>query len=191
MQRQSTSMVTTAALIGLFLATSAPKVMAEDACGTHQYPPPLLRSGSSISGHSTLVVDNEGVDVVIRAENLTSGVAYTTWFAYFGNTGQCLVPYRCANADLSTPASSPAAAATRWHTARLDLGNEPVVQLEEEPPILQALGLFRGRVLPSASAEPRQYPMDGLARSHLCDSNSLGVRLQIRSDSRPHEHWAD
>lgn len=46
--------------------------------------------------------------------------------------------------------------ATRWLTARLDLEEEPVVQFEEEePPVIQGLGLFRDGVLPAARAEPR------------------------------------
>jgi hypothetical protein len=49
-----------------------------------------------------------------------------------------------------------AAAVTRWHAARMDLGEEPVVQFEEEEaPVLQGLGLFRDGVLPSAAAERR------------------------------------
>ena len=48
-----------------------------------------------------------------------------------------------------------AIAATRWHTGRVDFGEEPVVQFEEEqPPVLQGLGLFRDGVLPSATADP-------------------------------------
>ena len=48
-----------------------------------------------------------------------------------------------------------AAAVTRWHGARRDSGDEPIVQFEEEePPSLQGLGLFRDGVLPSVSSEP-------------------------------------
>ena len=48
-----------------------------------------------------------------------------------------------------------ATALTRWHAARWDSGDEPVVQFEEEePPVLQGLGLFRDGVLPSAAGEP-------------------------------------
>jgi len=49
-----------------------------------------------------------------------------------------------------------ATVATRWHSARWDSGDEPVVQFEEEAPtVLQGLGLFRDGVLPPASIEPR------------------------------------
>ena len=48
-----------------------------------------------------------------------------------------------------------ATALTRWHAARWDSGDEPVVQFEEEePPVLQGLGLFRDGILPSAAGEP-------------------------------------
>jgi hypothetical protein len=77
----------------------------------------LPRNGSSVSGHATLVVNDEGADVVTRAENLTPGVAYTAWFLYFDNTAQCLVPYQCGNADLSLPAGNPAGVLGRMDSA--------------------------------------------------------------------------
>ncbi|MBS1855019.1 MAG: hypothetical protein JST11_06625 [Acidobacteria bacterium] len=49
-----------------------------------------------------------------------------------------------------------AAAATRWQAARLDSGDEPIVQFEEEErPVLQGLGLFRDGVLPAEPAGPQ------------------------------------
>jgi hypothetical protein len=81
--------------------------MAADECNTDQKQPVMAENGSSVSGHGTLVVNNEGADVVIRAENLTPGVAYTAWFVYFNNTAQCLVAHQCAPADLTMPPSDP------------------------------------------------------------------------------------
>src|SRR6516164_8296509 len=80
MQRQSRSMITITALTALLSATSARNIKAADECRTDQSQPVLPRGSSSISGHRTLVVNNEGADVVIRAENLTPGIAYTAWF---------------------------------------------------------------------------------------------------------------
>ena len=48
------------------------------------------------------------------------------------------------------------AAVTRWHGARMDSGDEPIVQFEDEvAPVLQGLGLFRDGVLPSVEGERR------------------------------------
>jgi hypothetical protein len=48
------------------------------------------------------------------------------------------------------------AAATRWYTCRQASADELVVQFEEEePPVLQGLGLFRDGVLPSPATGPR------------------------------------
>ena len=105
MQTQIASKIVITAL--LLVATSTPNVMAADECSTDQSQPVMAQNGSSVSGHGTLVVDNEGADVVIRAENLTPGVAYTAWFVYFNNTAQCLVPHACAPPDLITPLSDP------------------------------------------------------------------------------------
>src|SRR5215831_15514117 len=107
MQRQSRSMITIMALTALLSVTSARNIKAADECRTDQSQPVLPRGSSSISGHGTLVVNNEGADVVIRAENLTPGIAYTAWFLYFDSTEQCLVPHQCGNADLTAPAGNP------------------------------------------------------------------------------------
>jgi len=117
MQRECTSTITTAALTGLLLATSAPKVMAADECRTDQRQLVLPRNGSSISGHGTLVVNNEGADVAIHVNSLTPGVAYTTWFLYFDKTADCLVANQCGNADLSMPSSNPGGVLGRMDSA--------------------------------------------------------------------------
>ena len=117
MKKQNTQAISIAAMTALLMAASGADVMAQANCSTDQSQPVLPRNGSSISGHGTLVVNNEGADVVIRAENLTPGVAYTTWFLYFDNTAQCLVPNQCGNADLSAPASNPAGVLGRLDSA--------------------------------------------------------------------------
>lgn len=48
-----------------------------------------------------------GAHVLIHAEKLTPGVAYTVWFVYFDDTSRCLIPHQCADADLTMPASDP------------------------------------------------------------------------------------
>jgi hypothetical protein len=117
MERQSTSTIAISALIGLLLAISAPRVMAANECGADQSQPVLPRNGSSISGHGTLVVNNEGADVVIRVEDLTPGVAYTSWFLYFDKTAECLVAYQCGNSDLTMPSNNPAGVLGRMDSA--------------------------------------------------------------------------
>jgi hypothetical protein len=104
MQTQIATTVITALLL---FVTSTPKAMAADECSTDQSQPVLAQNGSSISGHGTLVVNNEGADAVIRAENLTPGVAYTAWFVYFDDTAQCIVRNACAPADLIMPPNNP------------------------------------------------------------------------------------
>jgi len=104
-------------MTALLMAALGADVMAQANCRTDQSQPVLPRNSSSVSGHGTLVVNNEGADVVIRAENLTPGVAYNTWFLYFDNTAQCLVPHQCGNADLSAPASNPAGVLGRLDSA--------------------------------------------------------------------------
>ncbi|HEY3841156.1 MAG TPA: hypothetical protein VGL72_31510 [Bryobacteraceae bacterium] len=117
MKRRSTPIITIAGLMCLLLVTSAPKISAADECGTDQSEPVLPRGGSSIAGYGNLVVNNEGADVVIRAENLTPGVAYTAWFIYFDNTSACLIPHQCATADLTMPSSNPAGVLGRMDSA--------------------------------------------------------------------------
>jgi hypothetical protein len=101
----------------LLLATSTPKVMAADECKTDQSQPVMAQNGSSVWGHGTLVVNNEGTDVVIRAENLTPSVAYTAWFVYFNNAAQCIVAHQCAPPDLTMPPNDPAGVFGRMDSA--------------------------------------------------------------------------
>ena len=117
MKRRSISAIRIAILMSLMLAASGPEIMASDECGTDQSQPVLPRNGSSVSGHATLVVNDQGADVVVRAENLTPGVAYTAWFLYFDNTAHCLVPHQCGNADLNSPAANPAGVLGRIDSA--------------------------------------------------------------------------
>ena len=101
----------------LLLAGPTPKGFAADVCNTDLSQQIVAQNGSSVSGHGTLVVNNEGADVVIRAENLTPGVAYTAWFVYFNNTAQCLAPHQCGPADLTMPPSDPAGVFGRMDSA--------------------------------------------------------------------------
>lgn len=117
MQREGTATIIIAALTSLLLVTSAEEVMAADECRTDQSQLVLPRNGSSVSGHGTLVVNNEGADVAIHAKNLTPGVAYTTWFVYFDKTADCLVPNQCGTADLSMPSNNPGGVLGRMDSA--------------------------------------------------------------------------
>ena len=117
MKKQNTSTISIAALLGLLLATSTPRIMAADECNADQRQQVVAQNGSSVSGHGTLDIDNEEVHVLVRAKNLTPGVAYTTWFVYFDNTAQCLVPHQCAPPDLTMPAANPAGVFGRMDSA--------------------------------------------------------------------------
>jgi hypothetical protein len=117
MKTQRTSTITIAALAGLFLSLAAPKVMAADECKTDQNQPLMQENGSSISGHGALVVNNEGADAIIRAENLIPGAAYTAWFIYFNNTSQCLSPGQCGPVDALMPATNPVGVFGRMDSA--------------------------------------------------------------------------
>jgi hypothetical protein len=67
----------------------------------------MPENGSSVSGRAVLVVNNSNAHVLIHAENLTPGVAYTVWFVYFDDTSRCLMPRQCADPDLIMPPSGP------------------------------------------------------------------------------------
>jgi hypothetical protein len=99
-------MIAIEALLGL-LAVSTPKVMAADQCNTVQVQPVAPQNGSAPTGHGMLVVNGEDVNVLVRAQGLTSGDAYTAWIIYFDDTAQCLVPHHCGPPDLTAPASNP------------------------------------------------------------------------------------
>jgi hypothetical protein len=109
--------IPTTALLGLLLATLTSTIMAAEECNVDQTQAVMAENGSSVSGRGTLVVNDQQVNVLIRAENLIPGFAYTTWFIYFDNTGQCLVAGRCAPADLTMPASNPAGVFGRMDSA--------------------------------------------------------------------------
>jgi hypothetical protein len=75
------------------------------------------QNGSSVSGNAILEVNNTGAHVVMHAENLTLGVAYTVWFVYFDDTSKCLVPHQCAPPDLTMPAGAPVGVFGRMDSA--------------------------------------------------------------------------
>lgn len=91
----------------LTLTTSTPSVMAAGQCRTEDVRLLMPENGSPASGRAVLVVNNGGAHVLIHAEKLTPGVAYTVWFVYFDDTSRCLIPHQCADADLTMPVSDP------------------------------------------------------------------------------------
>ena len=67
---------------------------------------------SGITGSAELCIDDNHATVSERAENLISGHAYTTWFAYIDVPAQCGnyaggTPGVCADADGILPADNP------------------------------------------------------------------------------------
>ena len=106
MRNRITSILAIEALLGV-LAVSTPKVMAADHCDSAQVQPVMPQNGSALSGHGTLVVNGEEVHVLVHAENLTPGNAYTAWIIYFDDTTKCLVPNHCGPPDLTMPAADP------------------------------------------------------------------------------------
>ena len=64
-----------------------------------------------------LVVNNSGATVLMQADNLTPGVAYTVWFVYFDKTSSCLTPDQCSPPDLTMPADNPAGVFGRMDAA--------------------------------------------------------------------------
>ena len=106
MRNRIKSMIAIEALLGL-LAVSTPKVMAADQCNNVQLQPVVPQNGEAPTGHGTLVVNGGEVSVLVGAEKLTPGVAYTAWIIYFDDTAQCLVPHHCGPPDLTMPASNP------------------------------------------------------------------------------------
>ena len=108
-----TRLAATAALVASVMAASGPNLMAADQCKTRQMQAFAPQNGSSIAGAGALVVNNNGANVLMHAENLTPGVTYTVWFAYVDKTANCLTPNQCAPADLFMPASNPAGVFSR------------------------------------------------------------------------------
>jgi hypothetical protein len=105
---QVTRLAAIAALSGSLMATSASKLMAANQCKIKQLELLAPQNGSSISGGGVLVVNKNGANVLMQADNLTPGVAYTVWFAYVDKTANCLTPNQCVPADLFMPAGNPA-----------------------------------------------------------------------------------
>ncbi len=106
MQKQSVRLVATA-LLGFLLSTATPKLMAANRCKTKQVQAVVPANGSSVSGGALLVVNKEGARVLMQAENLTPGNAYTVWFVYFDDASKCVTPNHCAPVDLTMPAGAP------------------------------------------------------------------------------------
>jgi hypothetical protein len=117
MKRQSTRLAAIAALLGSVMSIGSSKLMAANQCRTKQIQLLAPQNGSSVSGGGMLVVNNSGATVLMQADNLTPGVAYTVWFAYFDKTASCLTPDQCSPPDLTTPADNPAGAFGRMDAA--------------------------------------------------------------------------
>lgn len=113
----STRPAAIAALLASVMAASGSNLMAANQCRTKQMQAFTPQNGSSISGGGVLVVNNNGANVLMHADNLTPGVAYTVWFAYVDKTASCLTPNQCGPADLFMPANNPAGV-----FARMDAG---------------------------------------------------------------------
>jgi len=112
---QSTRVAAIAALLGSLMTTSS--LMAANQCRTKQVQVLAPQNGSSVSGAGVLVVNNQGANVVMQAENLTPGVAYTVWFAYFDKAANCLTPNQCLPPDLIMPANNPTGVFGRMDSA--------------------------------------------------------------------------
>jgi hypothetical protein len=117
MKKQSTRLFATAALLGLLLATSAPKLVAAEQCKAKQIQAVIPQNGSSVSGGALLVVNREGAHALMQAENLTPGNAYTVWFVYFSDASKCMIPDHCAPVDLTTPVGDPVGVFGRMDSA--------------------------------------------------------------------------
>jgi hypothetical protein len=117
MKTQNIKLAALAALLTMSLTTSTPAAMAAGRCRTEDVRRLIPQNGSSVSGRAVLVLNNTRTDVLMHAENLTPGVAYTVWFIYFDDTSRCLIPHHCAPADLTMPASEPEGVFGRMDTA--------------------------------------------------------------------------
>lgn len=91
----------------LLLLGPVPNALAANLCNTDLRRPVMPANGSSVSGHASLFRGNGALDVLVGAENLTPGVAYTAWIIYFDDTSQCLTAHQCGPADLTMPANNP------------------------------------------------------------------------------------
>lgn len=108
MAARSTRLAAFAAVLASIMTASSSKLMAANQCRTRQIQPFEPQNGSSVSGAGLLAVNKNGANVLMQADNLTPGVAYTVWFAYVDKTANCLTPNQCAPADLFMPADNPA-----------------------------------------------------------------------------------
>jgi hypothetical protein len=102
-----TGTLLTGFILPVLLLAFAPAARGEKLCNTDQSLPLMPQNGSLISGHASLFRGNRELDILIGAEHLMPGVAYTTWFIYFDDTSQCLTPHQCGGPDLTMPASNP------------------------------------------------------------------------------------
>ena len=105
---RGTRLAAVAALLASVMAASSSKLMAANQCRTRQIQPFAPQNGSSVSGAGVLAVNKNGTNVLMQADNLTPGVAYTVWFAYVDKRANCLTPNQCVPADLFMPADNPA-----------------------------------------------------------------------------------
>lgn len=117
MRTQNIRLAAIAALLTMSLTMSTPPVMAASQCKTEDVRPVVPENGSSVSGRAVLVVNSTGADVLMHAENLMPGVAYTVWFVYFDDTSRCLIPHQCGSADLTMPPNDPEAVFGRMDSA--------------------------------------------------------------------------
>jgi hypothetical protein len=59
-------------------------------------------SPATVAGSAELCVRKEGVSVMVRAENLVAGDAYTLWLLYLAHPEDCQVP-GCGDIDFTNP----------------------------------------------------------------------------------------
>ena len=91
----------------LLLVAPVPGALGAKLCDTDLRVPLIQQNGSPISGHASLFRGNGALDILIGAEHLTPGEAYTAWIIYFDDTSQCLTPHQCGAPDLTMPANNP------------------------------------------------------------------------------------
>jgi len=94
-------------LLGLGMLHPPAEAAADSDC-TKQALVPL--SGAAVQGNATLCVNTEGVYAKIKTKQLTSGNAYTLWFAYIDKASLCSGgPGVCGPADFGVddPTANP------------------------------------------------------------------------------------
>jgi hypothetical protein len=85
MKRILLTLVSLTLLLGLGMMYPLGHATARTQC----YDPDLVALGNEIVRDSTLCVSDQEVRAEIRAQGLTSGNAYTFWFAYVDDPSQC------------------------------------------------------------------------------------------------------